>query len=312
MKEEKILSGVYDCIFKALLLNKENKEFLKIIINEITDIPLKYLDNIQILNNEHIVENKKDKKMRSDIIVSIGNRIINIEMNKDYYEGVFRKNDGYLSKMATRLYNEGDNYLNTYDLIQINFDNFNFFKYNKEIYKFVYKEEEKNILLPGNSTKYHIDLAYIKKVCYNKPVVNLTKFERHCLILIAETKEELKKLAGDDSIMKKVSRNLINLSLNDKMIGIYDAEVEAKKVMKTQLLYAEKKGMERGLNKGIKKGIKQGLEQGLEQGIEKGIEKGSKNTKEKIVKSMYRENIDLTMISKITEVSIEDIKKIIK
>lgn len=127
MKEEKILSGVYDCIFKALLLNKENKGFLKIIINEITDIPLKYLDNIQILNNEHIVENKKDKKMRSDIIVSIGNRIINIEMNKDYYEGVFRKNDGYLSKMATRLYNEGDNYLNTYDLIQINFDNFNFF-----------------------------------------------------------------------------------------------------------------------------------------------------------------------------------------
>ena len=36
---------------------------------------------------------------------------------------------------------------------------------------------------------YHIDLAYIYKNCYNKPVEKLSKFERYCLMLMAETKK---------------------------------------------------------------------------------------------------------------------------
>ena len=87
------------------MLNKDNIDYLKKLIHMITKIPLEALNNIKVENVEYIKENKKDKKMQSDIIVSIENTIINLEMNKDYYEGLFNKNDAYLYKTS---YNDTD------------------------------------------------------------------------------------------------------------------------------------------------------------------------------------------------------------
>ena len=221
--------------------------------------------------------------MKSDIIVDIKNKTINIEMNKDYYEGLFSKNDAYLEKLLVKLYNESEDYIERKRIIQINFDNFNYFKQNKEIYKFVYKDEESNIELPENPIKYHIDLDYIYKKCYNKPVVNLSKFERYCLLLKAETKEFANTISGDDRIMKKVTEKLSELNQDEKMIGLYDAEKEAEKIRRTQLKIAEREGMR------------------------KGIEKGIRQDKIAIAKKLLKQNVDINIISNATELSIEEI-----
>ena len=54
-------------------------------------------------------------------------------------------------------------------------------------------------------------------------------------------------------------------------------------------------------------GLKEGKEEGLKQGIEKGIEKNKKE----IILNMYNEMVDLKLISKYTNISIDEIKKII-
>ena len=67
-------------------------------------------------------------------------------------------------------------------------------------------------------------------------------------------------------------------------------------------------GRDVGIEQGLEKGIEQGLEKGIEQGLEKGIEK---NKREMVIK-MYNQNASIDFISKVSELSVEEINKIIE
>lgn len=143
-----LLLGIYDCMFKAIMLAPDNRDYLKGMIHYITGIALSELENITVENSDYLIGHKNDKKMRSDIIISVGNRYINIEMNKDYYEGIFRKDHAYFEKISANVYNHNEDYINAKEILQICFDNFSHFKENQEVYIFSYKEETKNFKLP--------------------------------------------------------------------------------------------------------------------------------------------------------------------
>ena len=296
-KETKYMLGIYDCIFKAIMLNKDNIEYLKKLIHMITKIPLSALDDIKIENVEHIKENKKDKNMQSDIIVSVDNLILNLEMNKDSYEGLFNKNDAYLYKIASNEYNDAR------QVIQINFNNFDYFKKGKEIYCFEYKEKDTNIKLEDNPIKYYVDLSFIKKKCYNNDEFNkANEFEKYCLILMEESDKEMKKIVGDDEVLKKVTKNIEKLNENKSIVVWYDAEKEAEKVRRTQNKYFEQVGLKKGMKKGMKQGIKQGIEQGIQEGINQ--------TKIELAKKMIVKGMPISEISEITGLQASEIEKL--
>ena len=277
-----LIPGTYDFMFKAIMLDNANKDYLIGIISNVTGIKKEDLNDIKVQNVEHIVDNKKDKKMRSDIIVNIGNNIINLEMNKDYYDGLFLKNDAYMHKISSSLYKEDEDYIDVKKVIQINLNNFDSFKKNKEIYKFIYMEEDTNIILPENPIKYYIDLEYIYNTCYNKPVEYLSEFERYCLLLKAETRKFAKKIAGDDNIMKKIEKRIEELNEDENILGLYDAEEEARKVWNTRLKYE----------------------------VNKAVNKAEKNEQIKIAKNMLNENIDISIIMKCTNLTKEEIEEL--
>lgn len=52
------------------------------------------------------------------------------------------------------------------------------------------KENNTNIVLKDFEEIYHIDMAFIRKKCYNKPISNLNKFERACMILTSKSKKD--------------------------------------------------------------------------------------------------------------------------
>ena len=56
--------------------------------------------------------------------------------------------------------------------------------------------------------------------------------------------------------------------------------------------------------------VKQGIEKGLEQGIKKGIKKGINQEKKEIAKNMLNENIDIETISRVTKLTLDEIKSI--
>ena len=74
----------------------------------------------------------------------------------------------------------------------------------------------------------------------------------------------------------------------------YEAILSEKKELRTMCDVAQ-----RLENRGIEKGIKQGIEQGIEQGIKKNV------------MNMHKKDYPLEEIAEITEITVEDVKKII-
>lgn len=136
-----------------------------------------------------------------------------------------------------------------------------------------------------NHESYHLDLEYLKKKCYNKE--KLTELENMCLIFVKDKKIELEELKQGDEWMRKAINKLEEISMDEKIIGLYDAEAVERKVWNTKLLYARKLG----LQKGMEKGIKQGMEKGIEQ------------THMEVIKNMMKEGFSDSMIMKINNLS---------
>ncbi len=62
--------------------------------------------------------------------------------------------------------------------------------------------------------------------------------------------------------------------------------------------------------KGMKRGMKQGMQQGIQKGRQQGIHQGIQQTTQDMAIKMLQEGADLAFISKITGLSIKEIKQL--
>ena len=315
LEKVKILELTSDIVFKSFMLSEDTKEYTARLISLITKIPEKEILKNAVFNNVELpVKNKSDKRYRTDIIITIVKNIINIEMNREYYDGLFSKNNAYISKLYSDQFDVGDSYTNISKIIGINIDNFSKFRGNKFVYKFLPMEIETKEIEEENRESYHLDLEYLRNKCYNND--KLSELEKMCQIFIEEDFEHLENLKKGDDVMTKAVNKLEEISKDDKIIGLYDAETVDRKVWNSKILYAEKIGTERGMEKGLKKGMKEGMKKGIKEGIEKGIEKGfqegKKNNQLLIVQNMLNKGFDKETIIEITGITLDELNFLIK
>ena len=315
LEKVKILELTSDIVFKSFMLSEDTKEYTARLISLITKIPEKEILKNAVFNNVELpVKNKSDKRYRTDIITTIVKNIINIEMNREYYDGLFSKNNAYISKLYSDQIDVGDSYTNISKIIGINIDNFSKFRGNKFVYKFLPMEIETKEIEEENRESYHLDLEYLRNKCYNND--KLSELEKMCQIFIEEDFEHLENLKKGDDVMTKAVNKLEEISKDDKIIGLYDAEAVDRKVWNSKILYAEKIGTERGMEKGLKKGMKEGMKKGIKEGIEKGIEKGfqegKKNNQLMIVQNMLNKGFDKETIIEITGITLDELNFLIK
>lgn len=243
----KLLELTSDIVFKAFMMSKNTNRYKAKLINLITGIPEIDLMNATYESNELAIANKSDKVYKTDIIVKVNKNIISIEMNKNYYQGLFIKNATYANKLESEQFGSGDNYLNYSKIIQINIDNFHKFKGNKLLYKFTMREVDTNELENNLLESYHIDLTYLNRICYTECKNEL---ERFCFMF----KDNIKDIEGEikmDDIMDEAYEELERISSDKNIIGLYDKEKIEQKIMNTRLLDAELKGKEEGKKEGI-------------------------------------------------------------
>ena len=101
-------------------------------------------------------------------------------------------------------------------------------------------------------------------------------------------------------MLDRYSKKLIDLSSDDNYVeGIMSEEMEE---------FIEQHTMYRN---GLKEGISQGIEQGIEKGIEKGIEQGTQEKQKEIILNMFNDKVSLEVISKYTNLTIQEIEEII-
>lgn len=295
LKEGKVIPGTFDPVFKEIFTSPDCHNFVCTLISQITKMDLEYLKkNLKVINTNIPKERAYEKTTEADILLSVEGNILNLEMNKDYYEGLFEKNDVYQHALISRILKRGESYLNLKKVIQINIDNFSKFK--KEISVFKLLEIDTHEIENENYIKYHIALPKILKKYYNK--TELSYLEKLLLMIVIDEKDELKKVSKGDKVLMELRKKIETLSEEELFANMYDKEWQEKMVYNTKMEYAEKTGLE--------KGMKQGLEQGLEQGRKEGKEK----EKIDIAKKMLKDGLDIETISKYTGLKKEQIENI--
>ena len=264
------------------MMSENTKNYKARLIHLITGLPEQDLKEAKYESNELSVSNKQDKVYKTDIIVRVDKHIINIEMNGNYYNGLIEKNGTYYHKLRSEQFSRGESYLKIQKVIQINIDNFKKFKGNKLVYKFMMLETETKELESEYLESYHIDLSYLKNKCYNETIEELEKI---CLLFVEE-KDKIKTLIKGDNIMDEAYEELERLSKDKDIIGLYDAEKVAEKVLNTR------------------------LEGARLEGIEEGEKRGSEQKSLDIAKKMILKNISIQDISEITGLSKQQIENL--
>ncbi|MEG1015740.1 MAG: PD-(D/E)XK nuclease family transposase, partial [Bacilli bacterium] len=214
----------------------------------------------------------------ADVIVEVENHTINIEMNSSLSSALLYKNAMYIANILASTPIKGQRYNTDKIAVQINFNAKKdiLFKTKSIIHKCMVTDIETNEIANKNIIVFHIDLDYLKNLWYHN-YSKLTKLEKYLFLIICdETKdyEVCKKNLGDDKIMEKAFETLEQISQDDELVGFYDKEEQDRLIMNTAIEISHKEG------------------------------------KEEVIKNMLKNNLDINLISKYTNLSTDEITKI--
>ena len=251
LRKKEVIPGTFDAVFKAVLT--EEKEVLAEIIELVIGIPKEeVIKNGVIINSEYVRENISETDKKSDLLISIGDNVINLEMDRRYYSGSNKKNNKYIHKIV--------NHYNPKNTVQICFTSYKEGEElkgeKKSIRKYMFQDSDGNVEDYGLE-KYKIDLEYIENKYYNND--ELTRREKIFLMFKESNREKLKEISKGDKIMDKIYKRLDKLSEDKALSLLYDEKEREEEKKQAEIEYAE----EHGLNKGIKQTAKNMLERNM-------------------------------------------------
>ena len=276
--------GSDDNCFKWVVASPKGKEILEHILEQVLR---KDVEIIGFINTELGKTNKNEKNKRTDLIVKIDGIIANVEVNtNDYIYTKYFRNFVYLVSLFNRYcVKENKNKKKIYDtitnIIQINL---NFGVTDIKTDELILENRFGNPLghIIKNLVSYDVFIDNIKKFCYDKGKVDEYKY----LLMLDMTLEELACFYPSDEIIREYGDALMKYS-EDTFIYPYSEEEEKEMLHNTELDMA--------YNEGVDAGVKEGIEQ----------------NKIEMIKNFYRIGTSIEDIAKASNLSVDEVKKII-
>ncbi|MCK9444104.1 MAG: hypothetical protein M0Q14_06225 [Tissierellaceae bacterium] len=106
--------------------------------------------------------------------------------------------------------------------------------------------------------------------------------------------------------MARAINKLQEISADEKMREAYRAREKARLDMVSKLKYARRQGREEGKEEGKK----EGKVIGMEEGKVIGIEEGKKQRDQELAKKLLADGLDIELVAKYTDLSLEEVKDI--
>ena len=276
-----VVGATNDKVFKNLVNDINNIGFLAKIISLVIDIDFDYLvKNIRLASNNTLEGSVFEHFNEQDVIVRLGNMRINIEMSINNRDFNIIKNQTTAFKLAGNAYKVGERYNENHVFYQICIENYDL--YHNDL---LVTEVNLTDVSSGNNEcvndfykEFHVNLKRLSNSCYN----DLDEREKYFKLLTLNRIDDLREISNGDEIMEKAVDKIIDLSSDPSFIS----ELERKQIEEYARSVAEEKGKKEAIKEGEK--IKQ-------------IE---------IAKNLLNENIDISIISKATGLSIEEIENL--
>ena len=295
--KEKLITPKFDLVFKKVYGSENDNIPMKVFLKEVLNLKPK---KIEVLNSEVVGMPYKDKKILVDLIVELDNKEkVVIEVNTEVDKPMYDRNLFYICRIIGKNLEPGEFYdkLGKHILVNLNFKG----KHARPITKYNIVDKKTGEIYSKKLEIINIDIPYYSKKCYTnrEDVSKLSKLEKFLGMFDIEDNKLAIKLSEGDRDMEDIYKKIKECNLDDEIIGAYDAEWHRSEI--------ERLGMLRATKEGHRKGYTEGKKLGKKEGIKEGIKEGNIN----VAKSLLKEGVDIDIISRATNLSIQDIKKLI-
>lgn len=266
----KFYTARYDRVFKTIMTN--NKKILKALLESILNIKI---EEITIMNNEREIKNVNLKLKIVDLLVKTKKEIIHIELNTNYGKYYHSRNVSYVFDSYVNNVRKGDNYNEDINFIGIDLT------YNlsdseiKREYKLI---DESGLEYVQNFKMVEYNMDKCMDVWYSKNDERL-KY----LAMLDMDKDSLSSLSRSDEVVKEFNDEVSKLNENEEFVRTITPEEDFRLIMNSERRYAR------------------------EEGHAEGHVEGHNDATVEIARNMLKENIDINIISKVTNLSIEEI-----
>lgn len=241
-----------------------------------------------------------DKKMTTDTLFKFANNTyVNIEVNTSLNKSTLIKNIQYIYRLILSQEKIGEE-LNSINVIQVNIDLYSRTFMGGIINVYNLKNNLNGSIHPEAFTIIHIGLDKLLENPYNEDIDDWTR--RFLNMLVSIDVKYTEELAGNYEDLKEVAKIMKEYSEDTSNLIYYNKKAMEESMRKTDLKFAKEEGISEGYNEGHEEGFNEGINQGINQGeIKKSLE---------IAKKLLEKDMSIEDISKITELSKEEILKL--
>ena len=286
-----LLNPQIDFVFKKIFGTKKNKPILINFLNAVIK-PTTPIKDVEIKNNDIDKDFIEDKFSRLDVKATTSNKEhINIEIQVKNEYNMIQRTLYYWSKMYSEQIQNRDNYSKLERTVCINILNFKYLKNDKYHNAYRLKEITSNEELIDLQEIHFIELPKFNEIGNKEYVENVEKMdalEKWLEFLVEPESNTVRQLELSNEEIKLAKSELYRLSMDSKEREQYN--------MRKKAIYDRISALENAEAKGKKEGK---LEGKLESKLE-------------VVKESLSQGLEISLISKITGLSKEEILKIKK
>ena len=287
IKEKKycnIIPFYYDFCFKAIFCRNEYICFSCKLLSYLLNYSYnELLDLLDFTKNETGKKYNNDLDYRNDLVLTINDLTIDIEMN-NYNTNI--TNDRNLDYVM-RLRNDKKSKAKYKTVLLININNYSYDAEDNTYY--YYSVTGRDRLYTEGIYILDIYLPNIIKRYERYGINELDGLEKFLLVGMIDDKNEVNIIIGDDELMKLFRKAIENFSKNKDNREEYDKEWEMRECL-----------------------TREGKEEGIKEGIEKGIEQGIQQERTNIIINLLSKGMSVKEILDIINISEDIVRKYIK
>ena len=268
-----VVSGTNDKVFKNLANDVHTRRYFVKLISLVTGLDYDYLlANVKLSSNNTQGGSGFEHFNEQDVIVTLHDMKIDVEMSINNKDYNIIKNQTTAFKLAGNVFKSGEGYNKTYIFYQICIENYDLYHNDLLVTEvnLVDVSSGKYECVNKSYREFHVNLKNLSNECYN----NLSERDKYFKLLTLNKKDELKILSKGDEIMEDAANKIVSLSNDPGFIS----ELEKQQI--------EEYAREVAFNKKINQ------------------------EKNKIAKNMLLNNIDVSVISQCTGLSIDEINNL--
>ena len=299
---KKPFNSLNDYFVRYFFTDKGGEKVLLDFINAVMiSANMKTFKSVEILNPFNLKKNYSDKETIVDVkCITKNGTVVIIEVqlsgNSRFPERILY----YWSTNYSKLLKKGEGYEDLTPVISINLLNFNLNKKDSNVHSCYMIYDTKNKRLLSDHLQIHI--IELKKIKFKDK--SLTKDLNYWLgfFTTKDMEEYMSEIVKEKPIMEEAHKRYNNFIRSRLMMSEYEKK-EIYQYDKQIMLKDERR-------EGIKEGMKKGKLEGIKKGKLEGLKEGRISEQISMAKSMKTKNLDINLISEITGLTIDEIKKL--